>query len=958
MRIVGIIQRYPPAVGGSETWCQEVFRRLATAGHNVSILTMNINKEEEFWREPLDEDRKTAFGRMALDQGISVRRYKRSLPIHSVYHGILRLFLDKLLKIYFYGPHSAEMYGKMWREIKRADIVFLNTVPYPHNFIAYAFARLMKKKTIIVPHFHPGHPYHERRTHYSLLKNCDGLITVTPFEKEFFESKSMCSEKIFVTGNGINPDLYLPVDLDSFRENTIKKFKIKNNDNLVIYLGRKMPEKGIAFLIDAVKSLASEMAVKLFLAGPSFEWFNELYGGLTESEKECIIDMGLLSHSDKVNMLHMADLLVLPSKFEAFGIVFLEAWICGTPVLGTYEGAMPGVVGDEGFLCKYGDTDDLRSVLSLALSDMDTLKEKGARGREKVLTHYTWDKIGQKAEEAVNRTAGRKKIIFCCNSYPPYFIGGAELIAHTQAKTLKKLGYEVTIFAGEINNNRERYSLRHDTFEELSVTRLCLHDRDFSAGNFNFTHKEVESRFNDLLDEFSPDIVHFHNIVALSVGLIQTAAKRNIPTLLTLHDYWGICHKNTLMKNESDICEEECPCTECQPFISGERWGGVPSIMRRDFIACQFDLLDNLVSPSKYLAKRYVKEGIGEGKMNVIPYGIDVERFSKIKKSCGDGRIRFSFIGYIGRHKGVFTILDALSYIDNREEIVINFFGDGEQKEELMRLVQTKGFDDFVRFPGKVDNSRIEEVYCDTDIMLLPSVWPDNHPVSIYEAMASSIPVVASRMGGIPELVEEGKTGYLFDAGNAMALAEKMSMFIRDRSRIKEFGERGFEKISKYTIVNLVKEVSNLYRVDHMTGNKPSLDKTLILCCGGNVSSDGASAMELFSRQSDMDCRFIMADWLDDKYVEDANVLWVSDDDLRPEDLMKWLSFGLPLLVPGKNDALRRLCIDGNCGLYYGDPIEASLCLEYLIQNESIAYQMGRNSFRYFYKVAQGQATV
>ncbi len=401
MRILNIIQRYPPAVGGSETWCQEVCRWFARKGHQVTVLTMDVNKEEEFWREPHDPDRTLVMGKLTIDRGVRVRRYNRSLPIHTVHHGFFKHVLDCFFNIYFYGPHSWEMYAKMWREVKETDIVFLHTLPYPHNYVGYLFARMFGKKVVLVPHFHPDHPHYERPSNYWLLRKCDRVITVSEFEKEYLAARGVDREKISVTGNAIHPEEYCPEGLNDFRQQLVERYGLQPQDRILTFLGRKMPDKGVGYLIEAVKRLRKETPLKLFLVGPSFEWFDELYAKLTPDEKKSIIDLGVLPQQKKVNLLHLTDLFVLPSKFEAFGIVFLEAWICGVPVLGSNRGAMPGVIGEDGFIAEYGDVDDLASTIGRALSVTQKLRSMGASGKEKVLRQYTWDAIGAKAEEAI-----------------------------------------------------------------------------------------------------------------------------------------------------------------------------------------------------------------------------------------------------------------------------------------------------------------------------------------------------------------------------------------------------------------------------------------------------------------------------------------------------------------------------------------------------------------------------
>ena len=105
VKVVHLIQRYPPALGGSETWCREVSRYLSAVGDEVKVLTMDILDEEEYWRDPPLHQWTTRLGRIDWDDGVLVRRYKRSLPIHFVYHVLFRVILDRMLHLYFYGPH-------------------------------------------------------------------------------------------------------------------------------------------------------------------------------------------------------------------------------------------------------------------------------------------------------------------------------------------------------------------------------------------------------------------------------------------------------------------------------------------------------------------------------------------------------------------------------------------------------------------------------------------------------------------------------------------------------------------------------------------------------------------------------------------------------------------------------------------------------------------------------------
>jgi glycosyltransferase involved in cell wall biosynthesis len=147
------------------------------------------------------------------------------------------------------------------------------------------------------------------------------------------------------------------------------------------------------------------------------------------------------------------------------------------------------------------------------------------------------------------------KILVCTNAYPPNFIGGAELIAHQHAKRLKNSGFEVAVYAGELNNFGKQYRVKQQVYEDIPIHRICLHTSDYSSDFIGFYNKASEEYFAHLLIEYAPDVVHFHNIIGLSVGLIRLAKQRNIKTVLTLHDYWALCHKNTFIRDNNFICE-------------------------------------------------------------------------------------------------------------------------------------------------------------------------------------------------------------------------------------------------------------------------------------------------------------------------------------------------------------------------------------------------------------------
>lgn len=405
-----------------------------------------------------------------------------------------------------------------------------------------------------------------------------------------------------------------------------------------------------------------------------------------------------------------------------------------------------------------------------------------------------------------------KTVLICSNVYPPHFVGGAELIAHYHAKLLKYRGYNVAVFAGEnMSGGQDRYSVCEDYYDGLTIFRASLWPQDYQTDAVNFWHPRIDTYFETLLNALTPDVVHMHNLVGLSAGIIHTAKRRGIRTVLTLHDYWGFCFKNTLLKREKEICQDYNRCAECMAFISDGADRHIPIRMRQDFLKLQLSDVDVFISPSLYLAQAYVRSGVPVEKMNVIWNGIDVARFSTVRKAPRRGKVRFTFIGHFGLHKGIDIVLDALELGHFSDRITLNLVGGGELTNHLRARVRALGVGSTVKFWGSVDNSQIEEVFRETDVLILPSIWPENQPVSITEAMATRTPVIGSAIGGIPELIVHGYNGYLFRPGSAADLSDKMWELITNPDRISIFGENGFKIMGNKSFEQQLDKICSLY---------------------------------------------------------------------------------------------------------------------------------------------------
>ena len=545
-----------------------------------------------------------------------------------------------------------------------------------------------------------------------------------------------------------------------------------------------------------------------------------------------------------------------------------------------------------------------------------------------------------------------KTILVVANVYPPHFIGGAELVAHRHACIMREAGHRVIVFAGEARPGNTRHLVVRDTYEGLAVHRVQLKAVDYNTEFVNFYHAEVERHFAELLAQRRPDVVHFHNLTGLSTGLISQAARSGAVTVLTAHDYWGFCFRNTLLLRDGSICRDRTACADCQMYIHDGRGATIPVRMRNDFIALQFRTLDRLICPSAYLAAAYVESGLIPGnKAAVVHNGADIRPLSRVSRPQANGRVRFGYIGHLGPHKGVATLLQALALLRrDGQDVALTVVGEGQQSEELQRMAMSLGIAGCTRFVGKIDNRAIERVYTEIDVLVIPSIWFENQPVTMMEAMATRTAVIASRIGGIPEFVEDRKSGLLFDPGNALDLAQRMREMIDSPAERSMYTECAWQAIQEETYERQVARIMALY--DELAAapdrrTQASEEPPVIAGIGSRLNWQCADATDRITRAGKhTDWKFVMSDWLAGDYSS-VMVAWVTDCEVPSEAVRPALTARVPLLVPESHTELRKLCTAAGCGLYYDSPEDIQACLERLMCDRALRTTLGDNGLKY-----------
>ncbi|MFA5813746.1 MAG: glycosyltransferase [Patescibacteria group bacterium] len=350
-----------------------------------------------------------------------------------------------------------------------------------------------------------------------------------------------------------------------------------------------------------------------------------------------------------------------------------------------------------------------------------------------------------------------------------YLRGGAERVVFATKQMLEDSGHQVEIFG--MNHPRNELSNRYfiDFVDYQSIKGI----KRARAALKSIYNRQARDNFKKLIEEFQPDIVHFHNIYhQLSFSLFDVIKEKKIPAVMTLHDYQLIC-PNYNLYHHGRIDEESCLGSYYKCILNNCLENLGESIFAA--IGAYFtewkgyrEVIGKYISPSEFLKNKFINYGFSAGQITVIPNPIDLALYDRAKV---DGEY-VGFFGRLSREKGLEVLLQAAK---NTPEILYKIVGEGPMEKDLrfkiadfrLKNVSVEGFQTGKKLAQSIDGARI---------IVVPSVWYENCPLSILEAKAMGKVALGSDIGGMSELLPRE---LLFKAGDAKELSEKISRWFQ-----------------------------------------------------------------------------------------------------------------------------------------------------------------------------------
>ncbi|HYM15500.1 MAG TPA: glycosyltransferase [Dehalococcoidia bacterium] len=373
-----------------------------------------------------------------------------------------------------------------------------------------------------------------------------------------------------------------------------------------------------------------------------------------------------------------------------------------------------------------------------------------------------------------------------------YNRGGAETVCFAEADLLHRHGHDVIPFSMHDPRNAptpyERYFVSN---VDLRETEGGLPGKAAAAVRILYS-REAERKLARLIRDTRPDVAHLHNVYhQLSPSVLRALGKAGVPAVMTLHDYKLICPAYTLYT-------EGAPCERClggryynavlHRCVKGSRARSAvcasEAYLHR-WLRLDRDVVKFFIAPSEFLAQKMIKFGTDPRRLVHIPNFIEPGP----DPAPGDPAPYVLYAGRVERVKGIGTLLRAVKDGAVARETELRIAGDGEARGEYEAWCRENGLAN-VRFLGHLPQEALKPVVEGASFVVVPSEWYENAPLSVLEAAERGKAVIASDMGGLPELVRHGATGLVFRAGDAAALRAVIEDLLSRPEAAREMGRK------------------------------------------------------------------------------------------------------------------------------------------------------------------------
>ena len=423
------------------------------------------------------------------------------------------------------------------------------------------------------------------------------------------------------------------------------------------------------------------------------------------------------------------------------------------------------------------------------------------------------------------------RVLLTAHQFLPRHSGGTEVLTRDTGLEMLARGHEVHVLAVDPEARARSIDVSYEDYDYrgLKVRAIGLPRRKsrLELIKDEYDHDLVAEHVRRYASLVAPDVVHMFHLSRLSGSVIEVFHELGVPVVYTPTDFWAVCVRSTLQKPSGELStgpdELSSNCLECQnarglfqeselPATTDRREfyrelarralarteGEHPNMVlvramlaRTAFLRERVNSLDAILAPTDLMRRMLTANGVDPALIRVSPYGMDASAFRDAGRSRpeGDG-LRVGFMGTIHQQKGLHVLLEAFEGLPRKSGATLRVCGDLKSYPDYARRVYSMAATDpRVNFAGSFPNNRMSAELSKIDVLAVPSTWYENTPLVIYSAFAAGIPVVASNLGGMAEVVSHGENGLLFEPGDPEDLARQLRRLIEEPGLLEALGE-------------------------------------------------------------------------------------------------------------------------------------------------------------------------
>jgi glycosyltransferase involved in cell wall biosynthesis len=372
------------------------------------------------------------------------------------------------------------------------------------------------------------------------------------------------------------------------------------------------------------------------------------------------------------------------------------------------------------------------------------------------------------------------------------------LVAHN---FYQQAGGEDTVVNAEISmlrahgNDVEIYGRTNEDINEISPVKVA--GQTFWSRH---TNKDIAS----LVSNFKPDVIHVHNTFPLiSPSIYWAAAKANVPVVQTLHNFRLLCPQAMFLR-DGKVCEDCLGNIPWRGIMHGCYRGSKSQTAvlagmttAHSIIGTWHNKITRYIALNEFCRQKFIAGGLPAHSIAVKPNFLDAPAIAETARNG------FLFVGRLSPEKGICTLAAAAKLLNKAS---IRVAGIGEQSALLENIA---GLDMLGKLPSEVIFNKMAQ----SSALIMPSIWYENFPRTLVESFAYGLPVIASRIGALSELIEDGVTGLLFEPGNAADLAKKMQWAQQNPEKMRQMGQKAYALYqAKYTPKQNYAQLISIYK--------------------------------------------------------------------------------------------------------------------------------------------------